>query len=127
MAQSINRLSARTVSPLKVPGKYADGAGLYLEIDPGLAKRWTFIFQWRGQRKQMGLGSVSTVSLAEAKDPERRQAKAAKRRVNRGSLPADLPRIEQIIDIENKACPCCAGALHRISSQAAPLVSPRPR
>lgn len=36
------------------------------------------------------------------------------RRNNRGSLPGHLPRIEIVVDIEDKACPCCAGALHRI-------------
>jgi transposase len=29
-------------------------------------------------------------------------------------LPAHLERIEQIVDIEEKACPCCGGALHQI-------------
>ena len=36
------------------------------------------------------------------------------RRTNRGSLPAHLPRIEIVVDIDDKACPCCAGMLHRI-------------
>ncbi len=36
------------------------------------------------------------------------------RRTNRGSLPAHLPRIEIVVDIDDKACPCCAGVLHRI-------------
>jgi transposase len=33
---------------------------------------------------------------------------------NRGALPAHLERIEQIVDIEQKACICCGGALHVI-------------
>jgi transposase len=33
---------------------------------------------------------------------------------NRGALPAHLPRIEVRIDVEDKACPCCGGALHVI-------------
>ena len=36
------------------------------------------------------------------------------KRTNRCALPAHLPRFEMVIDIESKACPCCAGALHRI-------------
>ena len=43
-----------------------------------------------------------------------RTARAAKRRTNRGSLPAHLPRIEMVVDIEDHACPCCKNALHRI-------------
>jgi transposase len=36
------------------------------------------------------------------------------RKTNRGSLPAHLERIEQIIDVEDGACPCCGRALHQI-------------
>ncbi len=45
-------------------------------------------------------------------DTAKREARARKRRANRGSLPAHLPRIEQIIDIPDKICPCCKGMLH---------------
>ena len=43
-----------------------------------------------------------------------RQARAHKRRINRGALPAHLPRIEIVVDIDDKTCPCCQGELHRI-------------
>ena len=43
-----------------------------------------------------------------------RQARAHKRRINRGALPVHLPRIEIVVDIGDKTCPCCQGALHRI-------------
>lgn len=46
--------------------------------------------------------------------PQKREHGAAKRRVNRGSLPAHLPRIEMLVDVEHRVCPCCHGALHRI-------------
>jgi len=45
--------------------------------------------------------------------PEREKA-ARKRRTNRGALPAHLPRIETIVDIDDKTCPCCMSELHRI-------------
>ena len=35
-------------------------------------------------------------------------------RRNRGALPAHLPRIEVVVDVEDKSCPCCGGALHVI-------------
>ncbi len=41
------------------------------------------------------------------------------RKTNRGSLPAHLERVEQIVDLEDKACPCCGGALHRIGEDVA--------
>ena len=50
----------------------------------------------------------------EANDLAKREARAKKRRANRGSLPAHLPRIERILDIPDKTCPCCQGALHAI-------------
>ena len=46
--------------------------------------------------------------------PVERTRRAAKRRVNRGSLPAHLPRVEMLVDIDSRVCPCCQGALHRI-------------
>src|SRR3954471_19295283 len=47
-------------------------------------------------------------------NPAERTAPPAKRRMNRGSLPAHLPRIEMVVDIEDHTCPCCGNALHRI-------------
>ena len=46
--------------------------------------------------------------------PSDRQVRAHKRRINRGALPAHLPRIEIVVDIDDKTCPCCRGELHRI-------------
>ena len=36
------------------------------------------------------------------------------RRRNLGALPTHLPRVEVLVDIEDKSCPCCGGALHVI-------------
>jgi transposase len=67
----------------------------------------------------LGLEDVEQVAASgEAKQdestPDSRAARARKRRGNRGALPAHLPRIEVVVDIEDKACPCCKGELHRI-------------
>ena len=51
---------------------------------------------------------------AEAKSPPMREEGKRKRRANRGALPSHLPEIETTVDVENKACPCCGGELHRI-------------
>ncbi len=53
-------------------------------------------------------------AAAESKSPAARSEAARRRRRNRGSLPAHLPRIETIVDIDDKTCPCCKGELHRI-------------
>jgi transposase len=41
---------------------------------------------------------------------------------NRGALPADLPRFEQVIDVVDKACPCCGGQLHLIGEDKAEML-----
>ncbi|WP_306262978.1 Arm DNA-binding domain-containing protein [Pararhizobium sp. IMCC21322] len=50
------------------PGKYADGNGLYLVVDTSGAKLWLLRLMVRGRRRDMGLGGLSLVSLAEARD-----------------------------------------------------------
>src|SRR6187402_2145672 len=44
------------------------------------------------------------------------------RRRNLGALPAHLPRIETVVDIENKTCPCCGGALHVIGEDTSEML-----
>ena len=41
-------------------------------------------------------------------------SKDVKRRVNRSALPEHLPRLEMIVDVEDKICRSCVGALHPI-------------
>jgi transposase len=42
-----------------------------------------------------------------------------RRKINRRALPAHLPRIEVVIDVADRTCPCCAGELHRIGEDVA--------
>jgi transposase len=37
-----------------------------------------------------------------------------RRNRNRGMLPVHLPRVDVVIDVESKICPCCGGSLHKI-------------
>jgi transposase len=59
-------------------------------------------------------GLANDEAATDRADPIERTRRVAKRRLNRGSLPAHLPRIETVVDIEDHACPCCRNALHRI-------------
>ncbi len=52
--------------------------------------------------------------VEEAVDPAKQTEGVRKRRGNRGALPAHLPRVERVVDIQDKTCPCCRGALHAI-------------
>lgn len=66
-----NALSAVKVRTLKAPGRYADGNGLYLIIDPSGARRWILRTVVQGRRRDIGLGGTSYVSLAEAREKAR--------------------------------------------------------
>jgi integrase len=82
MARSIHRLSSAAVRNAK-PGMHADGGGLYLQAteapDHTVSKSWLFRFatgrlvtsasgKQRSEERQMGLGSLADVSLAEARE-----------------------------------------------------------
>jgi hypothetical protein len=67
MAQTINQLTARKVLTLKEPGYHADGAGLWLQVTQAGGKSWIFTYSLRGRAREMGLGSASRVTLAEAR------------------------------------------------------------
>jgi integrase len=95
MARAIARLTA--VEVRKVPkGMHADGGGLWLHVNQAGARSWIFRFMLRGRAREMGLGPVHTIGLAEARkraqqcrqqllegiDPiEARQARRASARV----------------------------------------------
>lgn len=61
-------LSAAFVRSVTTPGKYTDGHGLFLKVDPSGAKRWVQRIVIRGKRTEIGMGSTSLVSLAEARE-----------------------------------------------------------
>src|SRR4051795_11559531 len=44
------------------------------------------------------------------------------RRRNLGSLPARLPRVEVLVDLEDKNCPCCGGALHVLGEDTSEML-----
>lgn len=68
MARATHRLTARGVATLKQPGLHADGNGLYLHVAPSGAKSWRLIYRFGRKRCELGLGALSTTSLAEARD-----------------------------------------------------------
>lgn len=50
------------------PGRHADGNGLYLFVQPSGTRSWIQRLVIRGRRRELGLGSVALVPLAEARE-----------------------------------------------------------
>ena len=63
-----NALSAAFVRSVAQAGRYSDGNGLYLQVDPSGARRWVQRLVIRGTSRTLGLGGCAVVSLAEARD-----------------------------------------------------------
>jgi hypothetical protein len=72
--KKIDQLTAAKVKHTTKPGRYGDGAGLYLEISRGGGMSWVFMWKRGGRRRAMGLGSAHTVSLVEARRLAREKA-----------------------------------------------------
>lgn len=66
------------INALKKAGRYADGNGLYLFVDPSGAKRWILRTMVQGRRRDIGLGSLRLVSLGEAREAARTHRKLAR-------------------------------------------------
>lgn len=60
-------LTARFVETVTGPGKYFDGQGLFLRVQPNGARQWVQRITIRGKRCELGLGSPPAVSLATAR------------------------------------------------------------
>jgi integrase len=71
MHRDSNRLTAIKVAKITRPGRYGDGGGLVLQVSKWRTKAWLFRFERDGSERQMGLGPVSTLSLAEARERAR--------------------------------------------------------
>lgn len=66
-----NKLSVKQVATLTKPGIYSDGGGLYLGTRPSGTRSWLSIYMIDGKRRELGLGSVFDVSLAQAREKAR--------------------------------------------------------
>ena len=93
MARIGEKLSPIKVRRLKAPGMYGDGRGLWLHVGPSAAdspdplagKSWIYRYMLRGTAREMGLGPLHTIGLAEA----RQRAQAARHLCLDGIDPLD--------------------------------------
>ncbi len=69
-------------------GMYHDGGGLYLQVRAAGAKSWIYRFMLDGRPREMGLGPVTAISLAEA----RKRAAECRRLRHDGADPIEARR-----------------------------------
>ena len=78
MPRALEKLSPTEVKNTNKPGMYGDGGGLWLHVAPNAldekgkptktGKSWIFRYMLDGKAREMGLGPVYTIGLAEARD-----------------------------------------------------------
>ena len=71
MARPQNKLTDLQVRRRTRPGWMSDGGGLYLRISPdkhGGGRRWLLRYTFGGLKREMGLGDLNRVTLAQARD-----------------------------------------------------------
>jgi integrase len=95
MARQTERLSSAKVKHAK-QGMHADGGGLYLQVTAGkeenqLNRSWLFRFTLAGRERQMGLGSLNTVGLAEARE----EAELCRKLLREGKDPIEARKAER--------------------------------
>ena len=96
------KLTALEVESLAKPGRYADGDGLYLQVDNAGNKSWLYRFQLNGKRTTLGLGRYDkkTNSLSNA----RKYLLEKKRLVVNGINPAEeKKRLAEVAESEANA------------------------
>src|ERR687886_634875 len=77
---------------------------------------------------QLGLEDLEQTAAAAEAAQEEAAARGSTprtprvRRRNLGSLPAHLPRVEVLVDLEDKSCPCCGGVLHVIGEDTSEML-----
>lgn len=98
MASKKNALTVKAVQNLKEVGKYLDGGGLYLQVTKAGVKSWIYRFDINKKRREMGLGGVDTLSLAEARDACAEQRKILKQGVD----PIDHRKAQDIAERQVK-------------------------
>jgi integrase len=84
-------LTVKRLSKLTRPGRYLDGNGLYLQVISLTNRSWLLRYELRGKKRWMGLGSVATFSLEEA----RARARKARQLLADGIDPLDARRAER--------------------------------
>src|SRR2546423_13697743 len=66
-----NKLAPVNLKRLRA-GLHGDGGGLWFQVTPnGRGRSWVFRYSFNGKPHEMGVGSLNTVSLSEARERAR--------------------------------------------------------
>jgi len=96
------------------PGFHGDGGGLYLNVAPSGSKSWILRVQYQKRRRDIGLGSASDISLAEARERAATLRKAARegfdpvalrereRAANAALTPPAPPTFADVVELAHK-------------------------
>ena len=79
MARHGKKLTAAFVHTVQQPGIYCDEHGLVLRVKPSGYKQWIQRLFIHGKRRELGLGPVRLVTLAEAREAAVANRKLARR------------------------------------------------
>jgi integrase len=91
MKRQIGKLTAAVVRHAAKPGLQGDGGGLWLNVGPNGGKSWLYRYMLDGRAREMGLGPLHTIGLAEARE----RARAARRLCLDGIDPIDRKHAER--------------------------------
>lgn len=80
------KLTDTKLRSLTEPGRYFDGAGLYLELTPAGGRYWRVKYRHGGKEKRLALGVYPAVSLKQARD----KLAAARKSMQAGADPGEL-------------------------------------
>lgn len=89
----MGQLTATRIKTLTEPGRYIDGDGLMMEIAPGGSRSWKLRVRVDGKRRDFGLGSLSIVTLTEARE----KAREYRRLIAQGIDPVAEKKKEKIV------------------------------
>jgi hypothetical protein len=89
----MGKLTASKVRALTEPGRYSEGEGLFLELNGKDSGRWLLRVQSGGRRRDIGLGSLRSFSLADAREA----AFLARKKIAQGIDPVAERKLERLV------------------------------
>lgn len=105
MVRATGKLTVVAVRAVSKYGYLSDGNGLYLQVSKSGSKSWVVRYRAGGKLREMGIGGVGVVSLADA----RRKAEDVQRQRHMGSDPISVARAAKNLSADAKTFKTCAG------------------